>query len=88
MNLIESDFPEATEVVGNEHENAAPKDAFDEFLSNFSKENVSANVTKEQLERMNENKRRAEEKRKSRLIYADEVEKPWENQWICNVFNL
>ena len=76
MDLIESDFPEATAVEGNEHKNGAPEDAFDEFLSNFSKENVSANVTKEQLERMNENKRRAEEKRKSRLLYTDEMEEP------------
>ena len=70
MDLLESVLPESPTAENEPAENSVPKDAFDEFISNYSKENVSANVSQDQLERMNENKRRAEEKRKSRLLHT------------------
>lgn len=76
MDLQDTD----SELIGNQPETVS-KDAFDEFLSNYSKENfteevnrISTNVTQEQFERMNENKRRAEEKRKSRSLHTTNAE--------------
>ena len=47
------------------------KDAFDDLLAHYSKPSSLHNLTMEQQERMAENKRKAEERRKSRLQSLD-----------------